>query len=724
MAIVFDGTRIADADSIAPTTPVAGDWGHDGGGGTSLETNFFYEGTNSVSQQVKTTEAGIWFIPDSATYDASGSNLVFLLKGMVLTSGILQTARVNGQQFQIGSGATTGRPTNFIEYHINTQSTYPPTTSWILHAFDVNEVGFYDVHNGGSTSLSAINFWGHVATMVSTAAKFENIGMDAIDYITNGKGLTWTGSDGSFSDFVIFDEGQGGSPENRMGIISTKNDVIYCLAVLTIGSSTATTFVDANQKLIFPWTYVGEGAQGIDIDLQNASTAVTFNVCSFTGKGQSSVKKFFDTDLQVDAGTDYITLPGHGLNTGDYITYSREGGSFDIGPEPGDHWVFVATVDTFGLCTSRTNAYAGTLQALTSDTGGGENQSVIRHPDNRIDFTVTGTTSTAGFVSTSCIYEGIRVMTLTSKCAITGGFIQSIGNIVASTATLNEVAFSSATLEEGYGLFAPLSTFSNISECSFLSSGDGHVAEITSTGSIDSDLNTFTNYWAPTISGDAYGWSFHTNDGISSSIITTNAAHDLTTGDAVFYNNEGGSVDVNLTDGYKYYVDVASTTTFTLHLTKAAAVAGSSIIALSASGTEIHSIYSGNAVLYNNSGGHVTVNVLNDGDTPSVRNGTGSTSSVINTKTLTVTCLNTSGLATQGVRVRIETQADGSLISEGETNGSGVYENTGYAFTAEVLVTVKARLKGFKFNQASDTIRSTGLSIPFTMVKDPAVNLP
>jgi hypothetical protein len=377
------------------------------------------------------------------------------------------------------------------------------------------------------------------------------------------------------------------------------------------------------------------------------------------------------------------------------------------------------------MCTSLVNAYAGTYEALTDVVAPGENHSITRNPDNRADFTVIGTTATAGFTATACIFEGIRVMTLTSKVTITGGFIQNIGNIVASTATLSEVSISAATLEEGVALLDPLATFSNVANCAFVSSGNGHVARITSTGSTDSDLNTFTGFWAPTISGSNNGWEFHTQTGINLNIITTNAAHGFTTGDAVFYNNEGGTDDINLVDQEKYYVNVASTTTFTVHLTRAAAVGGTSTVVLADGSTgETHAMYSGNATIFNDSADTLTVNVLNDGDTPSIRNGAGASTTVVNTKTLTITCLNTSGLGILGIRVRIEAASDGSLISEGTTNASGIYQDTSYAFTSEVIVNIIARLKGFKFNQASDTIRSTGLSVPFTMIRDPAVDLP
>lgn len=724
MAVSFDGTRITDADEEEPTSPVAGIWEDVGGGAAVVENNFFYQGSYSIAEQVKTSESGTCFVPDTDTYDAT-DGYVFVLKGLVSTSGLLANTRATGQKFEIGSGASSGsgRPSNYYQWYTYYLDTYPAIGGWIIHAFDVREEGLVD-NEAGTVSNSAINYWGHVATMTSTAVKAPNVAMDAIDYVYVGDGFTWTGSDGYFQEFVNFDEGTSG---NRYGIVTTKAGVLYVLAVLTIGSATATTFTDSNQKLIFPWTYVGEGALGVDIDLQNASTSVDFTVCSFTGNGQSSVKKFFDTNLEVDAGNDDITVVGHGWVTGDYVEYSNEGGSHTLGLTDGNsYWVYVIDDDTVAIHGSRTSAFGDTTRVnLSAGASPGENHSLTRNPDNRIDISVSGTSGELNFAS--CIIEGVRTLVLTSACDITSGFIQNIGNVTASTATITGAIVSDATLEEGVALFTPLSTLSNITECSFASDGYGHAFELTSTGSTDSNANTYTDYWVPTISGDAYGWEFHTIDGVDAStdIITTDAAHGFSTGDAVYYNDESGTDDINLDDGYKYYVNVTGTTTFSVHATRAAAVAGSSKIDLSdGSSGETHAMYSSNATLYNNSGGHVTINVLNDGDSPSVRNGAGASTTVVNTKTLTVTCLNTAGNGIENVRVRIEASSDGSLISEGYTNASGVYQDTSYSFTVEVSVKVKARLKGFRFNEASDTITASGLSVPFTMIKDAAVDLP
>lgn len=699
MAASFDGTRIANADSLAPTTPVDGEWTDLGGGACSLETDFFYEGTNSASEQVKGSEGGTCFTTNTATYNASGSNLNFLLKGTVTTSGLLEATRATGQKFEIGSGSTegTGRPTNYLQYYTYYDATYPPKESWIIHVFDVQEIGYIDNHVGGSTDDTAIDYWGQAATMTGSV-KSQNVATDAIDYITAGQGLTWTGSGGEFQDFIDLDEG---TTTNRWGVVTTREGVIYCLAVLALSDTSSTTFTDSNKKIIFPWTYVAEGAQGIDIDLSHVSTAVTLNICSFTGNGTPAVKKWFDTALDTDAGTDYITIADHGFETGDHVLYSREGGSDDIGPEPSvegttDHWIYVNSSSTFGLCTSRVNAFAGTVQALTVASAPGENQSVIKNPDNRIDYTVSGTTASTGFVANSCIFEGIRVMTLTSKCFLTAGFIQSIGNVAASTATITNVLISGATLGEGVALFDPLAGLDDITYCTFDGGGThdgGHAVEITSTGSTDSTGNLFNNYWEPTVSGSNLGWNFHTQTGVDSNIVTTNAAHGFTTGDAVFYNTEGGTDSINLTNGNKYYVDVASTTTFTVHLTRSAAVAGSSIITLAdGSGGETHSFYSSKAAVFNDTGGSVTINALDGGDVPSYRNGTGASTTATAAVTIEVTGV------TEGTRCVILRTSDSSQLLNAlayTSDGAGAFKaSTGFSYTSDVDVYVSAGSSG------------------------------
>ena len=73
-------------------------------------------------------------------------------------------------------------------------------------------------------------------------------------------------------------------------------------------------------------------------------------------------------------------------------------------------------------------------------------------------------------------------------------------------------------------------------------------------------------------------------------VITTDAAHGFSTGEGVYYSQDGGVEDVGLTDGTMYYVNVITTTTLSLHANKTNAITDSSRIDLTAAGTETHKL--------------------------------------------------------------------------------------------------------------------------------------
>lgn len=122
-------------------------------------------------------------------------------------------------------------------------------------------------------------------------------------------------------------------------------------------------------------------------------------------------------------------------------------------------------------------------------------------------------------------------------------------------------------------------------------------------------------------------------------------------------------------------------------------------------------------------GNTVTINKNGTSDPSTSEEPNGGTTSILASYPETVTCKNTSGIGIEGVRVRIEKQSDGSLVDEGTTNASGVFTDT-YGGSTPLDVNVIVRLKGFKFSAAEATITTDGLDVPFTMIRDEAVNLP
>lgn len=162
----------------------------------------------------------------------------------------------------------------------------------------------------------------------------------------------------------------------------------------------------------------------------------------------------------------------------------------------------------------------------------------------------------------------------------------------------------------------------------------GHAIRITSAGTYDLIGNSFTGF------GPA-ARSFNTQTGVNSGtdVITLDDDHGYTTGSPVYYQDQGGSNTVGLTDGNLYYVRSIATDQLAFYSSAANAIADTSRINLTAAGSsETHYIYSAGAAIYNNSGGAVTLNITGGGS-PSIRNSDGSSTTVNNNVSITLTGL-------------------------------------------------------------------------------------
>jgi len=102
---------------------------------------------------------------------------------------------------------------------------------------------------------------------------------------------------------------------------------------------------------------------------------------------------------------------------------------------------------------------------------------------------------------------------------------------------------------------------------------------------------------------------------------------------------------------------------------------------------------------------------------------TGATWTPPSSVTLTVQVDDADGNGVAGARVRIEKASDGSLISNGSTNGSGLYTDS-FTYTTDVSVLTKVRLKGYRNFRAGGTISSSGLTVGATLSTDKIVDLP
>lgn len=819
VSVIFDGTRVDDADVI-------GSWDNfQTNQKASLNNDFFYQGNGSISRKVTTAVDGVE-LDGAAQADLTSPERAILFKFLVTTVGILVDRGATGVNLYIGSGQSA-----YYEFWAEGGNTYPATRSWLFLLINPNLVGFR-AGTTGSPSLTAADYYA-LSALMTDSARDDNVVMDAIDYLTVGTGLTLVGGDGAdpdgtFLDFLAFDEDD---IDERQAVVHSFEGALFAVAMLTVGSATATVFNDSNRSLIFLAGFFDAGTVGLAFGMSNASNDIDLNSIACTGRGASVTKKFFDTALQVgdlvSASGEDITLLGHGFSNGDYITYSRESGSDDIGPEPGDFWVSVTDVDTISLFTSFADAFEytplaadfalvvtfnteldvnGTTEVITitshpfvdgqpvryDDGGGsenigltdettywinsidantfsvhtssadaksdtsrvnltasglaageihnlfhinhpevltaaaapGESHSIVRTYETRPDLTVTGTLG--DWDAENCTFDGFSTLTFTSVCTMLGGLVLRTGSIVISTATMDSVIVSDATTTEGVALITA-ATLANILRCEVTAGDEGHFVEITATGAYGFVGNTFTGFWTHSNPDTADGATFNASTGVDggTEVITTDEAHGFTTGDAVYYNDEGGTAVGGLTDGDRYYANVLSTTTLSLHTTRAAAIADSSRINLTAGSSEEHALYSGKAVVFNDTGGLVTINVSGGGDTPTIRNGIGASVVINNSVDITITVLDEAGDPIEDARVRVEDDVSTVLMNEA-TPANGIAVES-FNFAGDTPITVRVRKSstgGTRYFPAntSGTITTNGFVVTVTLIADGIVS--
>ena len=134
-----------------------------------------------------------------------------------------------------------------------------------------------------------------------------------------------------------------------------------------------------------------------------------------------------------------------------------------------------------------------------------------------------------------------------------------------------------------------------------------------------------------------------------------------------------------------------------------------------------------NDLRFNHTCGLLTVGILECGDTPSTSDGAGGGTIVINNNVcITVTVLDTAGVAVEGARVGIfdapVCTGEAALFC-GTTNCMGVFTDT-HNFGCVVSVSTRVRLKGFIPNTTLGCITMCGLNVPVTFQTDTSVNLP
>ncbi|MHA2067473.1 MAG: hypothetical protein ACXABY_24160, partial [Candidatus Thorarchaeota archaeon] len=137
------------------------------------------------------------------------------------------------------------------------------------------------------------------------------------------------------------------------------------------------------------------------------------------------------------------------------------------------------------------------------------------------------------------------------------------------------------------------------------------------------------------------------------------------------------------------------------------------------------------AAIFNNSAGEVIINITNQGDTPTIRDGPGATTQVNNAVTLTVTVENSAGVAISGAQCWIaEAGNTGVVYMNKDSNSTGLaQESTNFTGNAPVDIRIRKSSTGDPIDstryfpiKTAGTITSNGYTLAAVMSTDNIAN--
>jgi hypothetical protein len=336
----------------------------------------------------------------------------------------------------------------------------------------------------------------------------------------------------------------------------------------------------------------------------------------------------------------------------------------------------------------------------------------------------------------NCSVIGGGIFTFTSGVTITGGTYVGCDLIILGGCEIDGASFLNATPGLGEELVRGTATeidgsTNGVHDCEFVSSGIGHAVKITSgSGSVAYNGNTHTGYsnWdEDNTGGRAFEADTDVTGGATDTITFT--GHGIATGEAVFYSDEGGTAVGGLTDNAMYFVRAVDVDTLAFYLTERAATDDANRIDLTAGGSETHKIYSANAAVWNDTGSAITLAIGSPGDGPSVRNTSGSTTSVDNTVTVSITVVDAAGDPIETAQVWVAEGTDrsnpGAVLSNADTNASGISAFPfDFSSPQAILISIRKSSTGsdrYESVETTGTIGAGGFTLRRTLVIDTTV---
>jgi hypothetical protein len=251
------------------------------GTGAGANTDIFLQGNQSAARRrSNVTLEGFW-LDDTVNNDLSAADIHV---GMWVW--VTQYGQLTALEMWVGTSTA-----NYDRHALNLAE-FPTLGGWVRMWVDISRTPT----GTGGTGLNEAQarYFGLVVSLPTVGGTTPNVAMDAIDHTTTG--LTLTGTSGVWSDFTTADE----NSTNQYGVLRQISGILYCYARLTLGTASSLAFSGSNFAIVFvQQALVADTFMGISVDLQNASTAVTWD----TGIIQSSGTKRGDIVVTGTSGT-------------------------------------------------------------------------------------------------------------------------------------------------------------------------------------------------------------------------------------------------------------------------------------------------------------------------------------------------------------------------------------------------------------------------------------
>lgn len=270
--VAFKGTNISLVNDNTGFTV----WKRDGTGGTPSaisESDVFLQGTGACS--VKVSNQGVVLAFGTGGLDLSAANTHLMIWCQMLAGPLMKvrdSTTVPGLAIFVSSDATLSSGSNYKMWAVDGSDTYPG--GWVRYIIDLSKTASTVV---GTLNLASVQHVGVYCNTQPNVAKFDNLVIDRIDYVTPGQGLGISGTSPSASWEELF--AADDAVANKYGIIQKSNGIYTLLGSVEIGDaagSTTTVWDDATGAIVTfkdPRYYDGTAdASCISSDLYTIST--------------------------------------------------------------------------------------------------------------------------------------------------------------------------------------------------------------------------------------------------------------------------------------------------------------------------------------------------------------------------------------------------------------------------------------------------------------------